>query len=89
MQCIISKNRHKCYEGGGPTYGAVNVRVAGWVNGEVWVEVRVVDGWKQGGVWASGWRWVGVAASGLGTSHTEAACRSASIDAPDKKRNFI
>lgn len=27
---------HTCCEGGGgPTYGAVNVRVAGWVSGEV------------------------------------------------------
>lgn len=88
MQCT-SKNRHTCYEGGGPTYGAVNERVAGWVNGEVWVEVKVVDGWRQGGVWASGWRWVVVAASGLGTSHMEAACRSVSTDPPPhvKKRN--
>lgn len=34
---------HTCYEGGGPTYGAVNVRVAGWVDGEVGMEVKVVD----------------------------------------------
>lgn len=41
--CII-KGKHTHYKGGGPTYSAVNVRVAGWVDGEVWVEVTVVDG---------------------------------------------
>lgn len=64
------------------------MRVAGWVNGEVWVEVKVVDGWRQGGVWASGWRWHGVAASGLGTSHIEAACRLASTECPRQKEKL-
>lgn len=41
---------HTCHEGGGRTYSAVNVRVAGWVDGEVWVEVKVVDGWRRGGL---------------------------------------
>jgi len=77
---------HSCHEGGGPTYGAVNVRVAGWMGGEVWVEMKVVDGWRQGGVQARGWRWAGVVASGLGTLHTETACRLASTDPRPTKR---
>ncbi len=42
--------RHTCYEDGGPTYRAVNVRVAGWVDGEVWMEVKLVHGQRWGGV---------------------------------------
>lgn len=67
-----SNSRHTHGDGDGPTYAAVNVREAGWMDGEVWVEVKVVDGWRKGGVWASGRR---RAASGPGASHTEAACR--------------
>lgn len=40
----IYLKEHAHHEGGGPTYSVVNVRVAGWVDGEVWVEVTVVDG---------------------------------------------
>ncbi len=42
--------RHTCYEDGGPTYRAVKVRVAGWVDGEVWMEVKLVHGQRWGGV---------------------------------------
>lgn len=46
---------------------------------EVGVGVKAVDRWRNGGVWASGWRW---AASGPGASRTEASCRP-----PTEKRN--
>lgn len=46
---------------------------------EVGVGVKAVDRWRNGGVWASGWRW---AASGPGNSRTEASCRP-----PTEKRN--
>lgn len=70
----------------GPTYSAVNVRVAGWVDGEVWVEVMVADRKRRGGLWASEWKWDGVAAPGLGTSRTEAACKAASTDSRHKDK---
>lgn len=50
------------------------------------MEVKEADGQRRGGVRASGWRWVGVAASGLGTSHTEVACRSASTGSRQKEK---
>lgn len=73
----------KTDEGGGPTYGAVSVRVAGWMGGEVWEE-KVVDGRRRGGVQASGRRRVGAAASAPGTLSTESACRTP----PDKNETF-
>ena len=49
-----------------------------------------MDGWSRDGVQASGWRWVGSAASVLGTSHTRAAFSHQQEPPPrDKKRNFI
>lgn len=77
----FTRTRH---EDGWPTYDASNARVTGWLCDEVWVEVNMVDRWEQRWVQASGWRWAGVLASGLGTLRTEATCRSAST-APERK----
>lgn len=63
-------NRH-C-KGGGPTYSAVKVSMTGWVNADVWMEVKMVDGLKRGGLWASVWRQDAVA-SGQEISRMEAA----------------
>lgn len=75
-----------CHEDGWPTYGALNARVTGWLCDEVWVAVNMVDRWGQSWVQASGWRWVGVVASELGTLHMEATCRSASTDPEQKEK---
>lgn len=46
----------------------------------------VADRKRRGGLWASEWKWDGVAAPGLGTSRTEAACKAASTDSRHKDK---
>lgn len=82
----LKTHTHTGDEGGAPTY-SVTVRAAGWVDGEVWVEVMVVDGWKRGGPWARVWRRDGAAGPGPGTS--EAACTPASADFRQKDKRHL
>lgn len=56
------------------------------MDGEVGVEVTVADRKRLGGLWASEWKWDGVAAPGLGTSRTEAACKAPSTDSPTQRQ---
>lgn len=74
------------HEGKEPTDGAGGVKVAGWVNGEIWVEVRMLDKQRQGRVQATERKWNAVVASGPGISHTATACASASTESQQREK---